>query len=132
VTELDTQAIRTRLEERRREIETTRARLRSEGENMTDEELSNFDQHPADTATETFEQEIGETTEVLLDEEEKRISEALRALDAGTYGRCIECGKEIPRDRLEVRPDAVRCIVHQREYEGRLRQTGGPSAAGEL
>jgi DnaK suppressor protein len=132
VTELDTQGIRNRLGERRREIESTRERLRREGENMTDSELSNVDQHPADTATEMHEQEIGQTTEVMLDEEEKRIAEALRALDDGTYGKCVECGQEIPRERLEARPDAVRCVEHQREFEARLRQTGGPSAAGQL
>jgi DnaK suppressor protein len=129
VTELDTQGIRNRLEERRREIESTRERLRREGENMTEGELSNVDQHPADTATEMHEQEIGQTTEVMLDEEEKRIAEALRALDDGTYGRCVECGKEIPRERLEARPEAIRCVEHQREYEARMRQTGGSSAA---
>ena len=129
MTELDTQAIRTRLEERRREIETTRERLRREGENMTDSELTHVDQHPADTGTETHEQEVGQTTEVMLDEEEQRIGEALRALDEGTYGKCIECGEEIPRERLEARPDAVRCVKHQSEYEARLRQLRGSSAA---
>jgi DnaK suppressor protein len=132
VTELDTQGIRNRLEERRREIESTRERLRREGENMNEGELSNIDQHPADTATEMHDQEIGQTTEVMLDEEEKRIAEALRALDEGNYGKCVECGKEIPRERLEARPDAVRCVEHQREFEARLRQTSGPSAAGQL
>ena len=132
MTELDTQGIRTRLEERRREIESTRERLRRVGENMTEGELSNVDQHPADTATEMHEQEIGQTTEVMLDEEETRIAEALRALDEGTYGKCVECGKEIPPERLEARPDATRCVEHQREFEARLRQTGGPSAAGQV
>jgi RNA polymerase-binding transcription factor DksA len=131
VTELDTQAIRSRLEQRRREIETTRERLRREAENMTESELSHVDQHPADTGTETHEQEIGQTTEVMLDEEEQRIAEALRALDDGTYGTCVECGNEIPRERLEARPDAIRCVQHQREYEARLRQRRGPRAAGQ-
>jgi DnaK suppressor protein len=131
VTDLDTQGIRQRLEERRHEIERTRERLRREGENMTDTELSHVDQHPADTGTETHEQEVDQTTEVVLEEEEQRIAEALRALDEGRYGRCIECGQEIPRERLEARPDAVRCLQHQREFEGHLRQSRGPSAAGQ-
>ena len=132
MTDLDTQSVRKRLEQRLEEINTTRERLRREGENMTDGELSQVDQHPADSATEMHEQELGETTEMLLDEEQQRIAEAMRALDDGNYGKCIDCGKEIPRERLEARPEAVRCIEHQSEFEARHRQTSGPSAAGQL
>ena len=132
MTELDTQGVRNRLEQRKQVIETTRGRLRREVENMAEGELSQVDQHPADSGTEMHEQELDETTEMMLDEEEKRIAEAMRALDDGTYGKCIECGNDIPRERLEARPEAVRCVEHQREYEARLRQTSGPSAAGQL
>ncbi len=99
---------------------------------MVEGELSQVDQHPADSATEMHEQELDQTTDVMLDEEEQRIAEALRALDDGSYGRCVECGKEIPKERLEARPEAVRCVEHQSEFEARLRQTSGPSAAGQL
>jgi DnaK suppressor protein len=128
LTNLDTQSVRTRLEERLQEIERTRERMRREGENMTESELSSIDQHPADSGTEMHEQELDQTTEVLLEDEEKRIGEALEAIANGTYGRCIECGKEIPAARLEARPDAIRCVEHQSEYEGSLRMRGGPSA----
>ena len=125
MTDIDTDSIRKRLEERREEIGRTRERLRSEGENMRESELAGgLDQHPADTGTEMHEQELDQTTEVMLDEEETRIGEALRALEDGRYGKCIECGNDIPAERLEARPDAVRCIEHQREYEARLRQIG--------
>ena len=122
MTEIDTQQTRERLQERMQEIETTRERLRREGENMSEGELSQIDQHPADSATEMHEQELDETTEVMLDEETTRIREALQAIENGTYGKCIECGKDIPRERLEVRPEAVRCVEHQSEFEARHRQ----------
>ena len=122
MTEIDTQQTRERLEERMQEIETTRERLRREGENMSEGELSQLDQHPADSATEMHEQELDETTEVILDEEATRIREALQAIENGTYGKCIECGNDIPRERLEVRPEAVRCVEHQSEFEARNRQ----------
>jgi RNA polymerase-binding transcription factor DksA len=131
LSELDTQSIRNRLEGRVAEIRSTRERLRREGEGMTEGELSRVDQHPADSGTEMHEQELGQTTELLLEAEERRIEEALRMLEDGTYGRCIECGREIPRERLEVRPDAVRCLEHQREYDARLRQMGGSSTTGQ-
>ena len=126
------QRIEARLRQRIEEIERTRGRLRREGENMRDTELSNIDQHPADEGTEMHEQELDETTQMMLDEERTRINEALTALENGTYGTCIECGREIQPQRLEVRPDAVRCIDHQREYEARLRQTSGPAPGGQL
>ena len=115
-----------------KEIERTRERLRAEGENMTDSELSSVDQHPADTATEMHEQELDQTTEVILDEEATRIGEALQAIENGNYGRCIECGNEIPAARLEARPEAVRCVEHQSEYEARMRMSGGPAGGGQV
>jgi DnaK suppressor protein len=127
LTDLDTQTARARLEERLREIERTRERLSREGENMTESELAHVDQHPADTGTEMHEQELDQTTGILLDDEEQRIRAALEAIEKGSYGRCIECGKEIPAGRLEARPDAIRCVEHQSEYEASLRMRGGPS-----
>jgi RNA polymerase-binding transcription factor len=39
-----------------------------------------------------------------------RIEMALRRLEAGEYGYCVSCGKEIAPRRLEVDPLAERCI----------------------
>jgi DnaK suppressor protein len=39
-----------------------------------------------------------------------RVEAALRALDDGTYGTCISCGKPIGRERLEAIPWAPTCI----------------------
>jgi len=30
---------------------------------------------------------------------------------AGEYGRCVDCGSDIPAERLAVRPMATRCVV---------------------
>ena len=38
------------------------------------------------------------------------IDAALARLDAGTYGRCVSCGADIPEERLELRPFAGRCV----------------------
>ena len=79
----------------------------------TASELSFYDNHPADTGSETFEVEKGRALEVnemsLLD----KIDDALRAIDDGTYGKCKSCGKEIDRGRLEFLPYAVNCIKCQ-------------------
>src|SRR3954470_16004262 len=39
------------------------------------------------------------------------IDAALGRIDAGTYGRCVSCGGEIPEERLELRPFAGRCVT---------------------
>jgi DnaK suppressor protein len=38
-----------------------------------------------------------------------QVNEALRRLDAGAYGQCIECGEPIGEARLRALPFAVRC-----------------------
>lgn len=38
-----------------------------------------------------------------------RIDAALRRLDEGSYGNCIQCGDEIAEARLRALPFAVRC-----------------------
>jgi DnaK suppressor protein len=38
------------------------------------------------------------------------LQEALRRLEAGTYGICERCGKEISLQRLEALPEARLCI----------------------
>jgi RNA polymerase-binding protein DksA len=38
------------------------------------------------------------------------IEEALRKLDAGTYGLCEKCGRVIPSERLEAIPHTTYCI----------------------
>jgi DnaK suppressor protein len=40
----------------------------------------------------------------------RRIDEALRRLDDGSYGECQECGEEIHRGRLEFDPAVPLCI----------------------
>lgn len=40
----------------------------------------------------------------------QQIDDALARLDAGTYGRCAGCGRQIPAGRLQVRPFAQHCV----------------------
>jgi len=35
----------------------------------------------------------------------------------GGYGVCIDCGAEIPLQRLRAKPEAVRCIACQQQVE---------------
>ncbi|WP_033543467.1 TraR/DksA C4-type zinc finger protein [Planococcus sp. CAU13] len=75
-------------------------------------ELSNYDNHPADNATDLFDQERGMALTQFKEEEIADIKAALAAMEEGTYGKCVECGKEIPYERMEALPTALTCIDH--------------------
>ena len=48
---------------------------------------------------------------------------ALKRLDAGTYGNCLDCNEPIPLERLRVQPAAQRCAVCQLGYERALTRS---------
>jgi phage/conjugal plasmid C-4 type zinc finger TraR family protein len=114
--------IEERLDARLQELVRTRAAMARSGAGMRESELAHVDNHPGDQGTELHDEEVDETTQIFLEEEERRIAEARRALADGTYGTCTNCGREIPAARLEAMPEAVRCVDCQRLFEGRHRQ----------
>jgi RNA polymerase-binding transcription factor DksA len=128
--EYDRTGVEARLRERAEELARTRRAVSREGDGMVSSELADIDQHPADQGTETHEQELDATTEIFLDDEGRRIEEARQALARGTYGICADCGRDIPAERLEAVPEAVRCIECQRLYEGFHRIRANRSEGG--
>lgn len=44
----------------------------------------------------------------------REVNAALERIDAGTYGQCESCGKEIPPERLDARPVARLCMTCKR------------------
>ncbi len=72
-------------------------------------ELSAYDNHPADSASETYqrEQQVG-----LIDSRRRILSmidSVIAKMDDGTYGLCEKCSREIPAERLEAIPFALLC-----------------------
>ncbi len=126
--EIDPSVVKARLDERIREIEERRESLRSGGDGLG-EELADYDQHPGDQGTETYVQEMDATTDMILDDEEQRVKDARRMLDEGRYGICVDCGEEIPAERLEAMPESIRCVDDQSRYEAVLRQRGGDASS---
>jgi len=80
-------------------------------------ELSTVGQHPADVADFTYQRELQQTTQELLDRQTAQVEDALRARANGTYGTCQECGRQIPAERLAARPEATMCVDCQRRLE---------------
>lgn len=129
MTEFDKQLVERRLRVRAEEIAAARAQLKPSSADL-DPELADYDQHPADEGTEMHDQELDETREMMLADEADRIELALRRLASGDYGKCIDCGKDIPAERLEAIPESVRCIEDQARWEATLRARGVPPNRG--
>jgi DnaK suppressor protein len=45
------------------------------------------------------------------------VESALRRLEQGVYGDCVDCGEPIPPSRLQVQPAALRCAACQSLFE---------------
>jgi DnaK suppressor protein len=115
---MDIETARTRLQERLVELDRSADTLIAEDAG-TDVDLSHVHQHPGDQGTEVsdFERETAVIEAVQSDRVE--VEAALARIEAGTFGRCIDCGKEIPEGRLEIKPEAARCLEDQAKFENR-------------
>ncbi len=108
--ELDESQARERLESERDRVSRLISSLRSEGldeeESAQTGELTHYDQHPADQASETFEREKDLSILEGLEQELAEIEAALERLDDGTYGIDEVTGDAIDPERLEAFPTA--------------------------
>ncbi len=55
-------------------------------------------------------QAMAEASERSRAQEIRKIEAALRRIEDGEYGYCVECGEEIAGRRLEIDPAASHCI----------------------
>jgi DnaK suppressor protein len=108
---------RKRLEEMRDELDRSISILRGE--------------RPAPVAGEGYPQDSGDAgstlseadrTEAVLHSARSQrdgVLAALARIEEHTYGRCVDCGGEIPEGRLDARPDAARCVGCQGKHARR-------------
>jgi DnaK suppressor protein len=68
----------------------------------------------AAAASHVFEQQRDLALRERAEQHLAEVDAALARLDAGTYGRCVECHREIAPERLEALPWAAHCIDCQR------------------
>ncbi|OIN96616.1 hypothetical protein AUJ66_05710 [Candidatus Desantisbacteria bacterium CG1_02_38_46] len=84
--------------------------------------LSSYVTHPADVATDNYEQEKNldfmDNIELLLEE----VENALKKIDDKTYGKCELCKKPIVPKRLKVEPYARLCMDCKKVEEGSRRK----------
>ncbi|GBD84692.1 general stress protein 16O [bacterium BMS3Abin02] len=100
--EKDRQGLRQTIDDHLQDLEEARL-AQAAGERSAD---------PASTETGSaatvFEAELSlvrNTRELLA-----QVEDALRRLDAGTYGICVDCGKRIPAARLTALPYTTLCV----------------------
>ena len=118
---VNVEAVRERLERERRGVQAELDQVRDElGTPLEDGiEESGMDSHLGDSATETFERELDVTFEDNARDLLRQYDEALARLEAGSYGRCVICGREIEPERLDTLPYVALCIEDARKAETR-------------
>ncbi len=77
-------------------------------------EISFYDNHPSDTASELFDKEKGLALKGNEMSIIKKIDDALKSIENHTYGKCKSCGKDIIEARLEFIPYAENCVACQK------------------
>ena len=127
---VDPEQARKRLQDEKARVENLihniKDELGDEGESGQLSELSDYDQHPADTASETFEREKDVSILEQLEQELAELQAALERIDAGTYGIDEVTGKPIAAERLEAVPTARTNVdpTPNAKPDSRLRPTG--------
>jgi RNA polymerase-binding protein DksA len=118
-----------KLEKYKKELVAMRARLTNDYDQMIEGlreavnipgELTTVADHNADHDTEGLATAvIASQTEVQLLEQ---VNAALARIEEGTYGKCADCGCDIPEMRLEILPYASYCVDCGRKAESEQRQ----------
>ena len=117
---IDTDRFRSALLEERERVVAAIENLQHDHQGTISDEAGEeaaYDNHLADTATETYDRELDYTLEENSEHVLTEIDAALKRIEDGTYGTCTNCGKQISEERLEARPWATLCIDCARDRE---------------
>jgi DnaK suppressor protein len=113
---VDQQEAQRRLSELKEELDRSLTTLDGEDAGRHGE-LSYLDNHPADVADELFD---GDRQAAVMENAVRQRAEveaALQRIADGTYGRCVDCGRQLDDERLDARPEAARCLEDQQRFE---------------
>ena len=111
------QQLRSQLERRRAElfgeVEASRSRLSEAAVQQPRTEVEDLG--------ELGEQRIRDAVVVAEQERDvdelRQIAAAEERIARGEYGECVDCGDDIPFERLQAQPAASRCVPCQEQYE---------------
>lgn len=105
---MDAPTARSRLETMLADLERSIATLTEAG---------GSDRHPADSAAHLSDSDRIEAAVEVLNRQRAAIVAALRRIDTGRYGECVDCDAAVPEGRLEARPEAARCVPCQAKHD---------------
>ncbi len=101
----------------RRKLLEERTRLTGELERLREALKSEVDVDADEGDPDLIEREKNVALVAQLERKKEDVEAALRLIEKGKYGTCERCGKEIPTERLDVRPNATLCVTCQAEVE---------------
>lgn len=84
-------------------------------EKFSDEQIAD----PADQAAVSTMEDLNVSLQNNERVEYEMIMKALQMIDEGTYGICSDCGNAISEKRLQLYPNATRCLACQEVSEER-------------
>lgn len=90
-------------------------------------ELSNYDNHPAEIASELFQVEMNTALKVHEENILQQIKSALGRIEDGSFGQCVRCGTSIPPERLEIMPYTEMCIQCETQEENDPKRRRRPN-----
>jgi DnaK suppressor protein len=118
---IDTDRFRTVLLEERERVQKAIANLRDDHPGSLDAEVEEIaatsDNHLAETASATLDREIDYTLEENSGHVLVALDAALKRIDDGTYGICVNCSRPIAAERLEGILWTTQCIDCKRKEE---------------
>ncbi len=107
-----------------KQVDDERARLRQD---IREELTRSDDEQYATLAGQVHDAGEESVADMLVDINTAVLSNSIKALRdieaaqerlrEGTYGRCEECGEDIPFERLHANPSAKLCLADQERYE---------------
>jgi RNA polymerase-binding transcription factor DksA len=112
MSKIDIDKKRIQLEER---LESLQERLAEFSETLRQPEDDDFEEQ----AAELDEDEVVARLSRAGRTELQLIEAALKRIDEGTYGKCVDCGKTIEKRRLQALPEAERCLSCAQRMAGR-------------
>ncbi len=111
MSDVSLEKVKQELLERKRELEEKLNKISTE--KVSDDQTGD----PGDQALSSSMESLRSSFQNTETEEYKRIVKALEKIADGTYGICTDCDQPISAKRLEMYPNAERCLTCQEAYE---------------
>ena len=99
----DYSKIKAKLEAMQTDLSNKLERIKND---LSSEHSADWDEQAQERENDEVLDQLGNDTHMEL----RAVNDALIRLQNDTYGKCTSCGCEIPLERLEVKPEASRCV----------------------